>query len=218
MAAGMILDRSQGSANGDPMKTSDPDLSGLKLRRPEADIRPEARFSRPEGSFVSAQRVLFVCTAIGMRATLAVKMFQARRQAEFEAFAAGCTPREVPESVVQNADLLGLHFRSTRADSVVEFHERGEQFDYVIALCDPSTGEECERFLRTIEELYPLGDRLEHWPLPHPGNPALADKTMVERLQAIMALVDDHLDAFLARVESETPAPSPSRTPVETSG
>jgi len=81
-------------------------------------------------------RVLFVCVANAARSQLAEALLRHTGSEHFEAFSAGTQPTEIDPRTFEALSHLGVATDGLRCKSVEEY--AGEQFEYVITLCDKS--------------------------------------------------------------------------------
>ncbi|EPH5798616.1 arsenate reductase ArsC [Pseudomonas aeruginosa] len=95
-------------------------------------------------------RVLFVCVANAARSQLAEALLRHTDATHFEAFSAGTAPTGVDPRTVAALQNLGVNADGLRSKSVDEF--AGQQFDYVITLCDKSALE-CQALPGSAEAL-----------------------------------------------------------------
>ncbi len=98
----------------------------------------------------SKVRVLFVCVANAARSQLAEALMRHADSETYEVFSAGTAPTEVDARTVQALDEVGIDGQGLRSKSIDEF--QGQQFDYVITLCDKSA-QECQSLPGTAEVL-----------------------------------------------------------------
>ena len=124
----------------------------------------------------SSTRVLILCTGNSARSQMAEGLLRQIVGGAFEVFSAGTAPRDVrPEAIALMAE-RGIDISDHRSKHVDEFV--GEQFDYVITVCD-SAHESCP--------IFPGAPRRVHWSLPDPG---LVDGAEDERLDAFRRVRD----------------------------
>lgn len=104
----------------------------------------------------------------------------------FEVYSAGTKPSTVrPEAIAAMAE-VGIDISGHRSKSVDEF--AGQEFDYVITVCD-NAAEACPVFPGNTKRL--------HWPFE---DPAAVEGTENERLAAfrkIRALIAERIHAFV---------------------
>lgn len=82
-------------------------------------------------------RVLFVCVANSARSLLAEALLRHTDAEHFEAFSAGTAPTQVDPHALAVLHHLGVSTARLRSKSLAELE--GQQFDYVITLCNKSS-------------------------------------------------------------------------------
>jgi protein-tyrosine-phosphatase len=83
-------------------------------------------------------KVLFVCVANSARSQLAEALLR-HTDPRFAAFSAGSQPSSVDPRTIAALEYVDVDASGLSSKSIDEF--RGEQFDYVITLCDKSARE-----------------------------------------------------------------------------
>ncbi|RUO63789.1 metalloregulator ArsR/SmtB family transcription factor [Pseudidiomarina insulisalsae] len=86
-------------------------------------------------------RVLFVCTANSARSIMAEAILRQLGGADFVAESAGTEPAQPDERALAALEKLGFTTSGLRSSRLAEFD--GQQFDYIISLCD-RTRHECQ--------------------------------------------------------------------------
>jgi arsenate reductase len=117
-----------------------------------------------------AIRVLFVCTHNSARSQIAEAMLKKLGGPEFEVQSAGTEVTRVNPYAVRVLAGLGIDWSGARSKSIAEF--LGQEFDYVITVCDRAR-ETCPVLPGSLNTL--------HWGLPDPSE---AGGTDVERQAA----------------------------------
>ncbi|WP_137817527.1 arsenate reductase ArsC [Pseudomonas sp. 2FG] len=84
-------------------------------------------------------RVLFVCANNDVRSLMAEALLRHTDAEHFEAFSAGIAAGEVDPRTLESLDHIGIATTGLRSKAIDEFE--GQQFDYVVTLCDKSSGE-----------------------------------------------------------------------------
>jgi len=92
---------------------------------------------------MSMQRVLILCTGNSARSQMAEGLLRHIAGDRFEVFSAGTRPVGLNPNAVTAMAEIGIDISKHRSKSVDEF--AGEQFDYVITVCD-SAKESCPIF------------------------------------------------------------------------
>jgi arsenate reductase (thioredoxin) len=116
----------------------------------------------------TALRVLFVCTGNSARSVMAEALLRRHGGADFEVHSAGTEPKGINPLTLRVLDEAGIDASWARSKSVSEF--LGQQFDYVITVCDQAR-QTCPIFPGVHETL--------HWGYE---DPAAAEGTEEERL------------------------------------
>ncbi len=83
--------------------------------------------------------VLFVCARNDVRSVLAEALLRHTDSTHFEAFSGGLEPGEVDPRTLESLEHIGIDTRGLRSKSIDEFE--GQEFHYVITLCDKSSEE-----------------------------------------------------------------------------
>ena len=89
------------------------------------------------------KRVLILCTANSARSQMAEGLLRHYAADRFEVYSAGTKPGHVRPEAVAAMRELGIDISGHRSKSVDEF--RGQQFDYVLTVCD-NAKESCPIF------------------------------------------------------------------------
>jgi arsenate reductase (thioredoxin) len=97
------------------------------------------------------KRVLFLCTANSCRSQMAEGIVNYYLGNQIEAFSAGITPTFVHPRAIEALLEIGIDVSGNRSKSMTEFE--GQQFDYVITLCD-SANEQCPLFFGGVKKIH----------------------------------------------------------------
>ena len=128
------------------------------------------------------KRVLILCTGNSARSQMAEGLLRHDASDEFDVESAGTNPGTVrPEAIVAMKE-LGIDISGHRSKHVDEFD--GQQFDYVITVCD-NARETCPVFLGRAQKLHQGFD-----------DPAAVTGSVEDRL-AVFRRVRDQLRAYL---------------------
>lgn len=84
-------------------------------------------------------RVLFVCAKNDVRSLLAEALLRHTDSSHFAVFSAGLTASEIDQRTLEALEHIGVDASGLRSKSIDEF--QGQEFDYVITLCDKSSEE-----------------------------------------------------------------------------
>ena len=107
------------------------------------------------------QRVLFICIHNSARSQMAESFLKQIAGDRFEVESAGLEPGMLNQNTVKVMAELGLDISKNKTKSVLDLHEQGKKFDYVIAVCDPRAAEMCPIFPGLKKQL--------HWPFADPS-------------------------------------------------
>jgi len=125
---------------------------------------------------VRKQRVLIVCTGNSARSQIAEELIRHEAGDQFDVFSAGTHPTQVRREAVEVMRELNIDISAQRSKPLGEFE--GQQFDFVITVCDKAR-EECPVFSGAPGRL--------HWPFE---DPAAFTEMGEERLHAFRKLRD----------------------------
>jgi arsenate reductase (thioredoxin) len=103
-------------------------------------------------------RVLILCTGNSARSQMAEGLLRHDGGPEYEVFSAGTHPSHVRPEATQVMLEVGIDISGHRSKSVEEF--AGQNFDYVITVCD-NAKESCPVFPATTKRI--------HWSLEDPA-------------------------------------------------
>jgi arsenate reductase len=130
------------------------------------------------------KRVLILCTGNSARSQMAEGLLRDLAGDKFEVASAGVSPTRVrPEAIKVMAE-LGIDISGHHSKSVEEF--KGQEFDYVITVCD-NANEQCPVFPRNTKRI--------HWSLE---DPAAVEGDGVKRLAIFRRVRDEIRGRLLA--------------------
>ena len=107
---------------------------------------------------MARKRVLFLCTGNSCRSQMAEGFLRHLAGDKFEVFSAGVKPTQVNPLAVKVMAEVGIDISKHKSKSAMEFI--GQQFDYVITVCD-NAKQTCPVFPGHYEKL--------HWSLEDPA-------------------------------------------------
>jgi thioredoxin type arsenate reductase len=131
-------------------------------------------------------RVIFVCTGNSARSQMAEALLRHDGGSRFDVVSAGVSPRGVHPMTIKALAKVGIDITRARSKSVGEF--LGQQFDYVITVCDRA---------RATCPVFPGGSETLHWGI---DDPVEAEGTEAERLAAfdrVLREVSARIHAFM---------------------
>jgi len=107
---------------------------------------------------MARKRVLFLCTGNSCRSQMAEGFLRHLAGDKFEVFSAGVKPTQINPLAVKVMAEVGIDISKHKSKSAMEFI--GQQFDYVITVCD-NAKQTCPVFPGHYEKL--------HWSLEDPA-------------------------------------------------
>jgi arsenate reductase len=137
---------------------------------------------------MSKKRVLILCTGNSARSQMAEGLLRHDDGERFEVASAGTKASFVRTEAIAVMNELGIDISGHRSKNVAEFD--GQQFDYVITVCD-NARETCPVFFGTAEKLHHSF-----------ADPAAVEGSEAERLAAFRQVRDqlrDYLKDFTHR-------------------
>ncbi len=123
-------------------------------------------------------KVLFVCVHNSARSQMAEAFLNKLGEGKFYAQSAGLEPGKMNPIVVKAMQEVGIDISNNRTKSVKEF--LGQEFDYVITVCDATAGERCPTFPGKAKRL--------HWEFDDPSS---FHGTEVEKLEKARRVRDE---------------------------
>jgi arsenate reductase len=111
------------------------------------------------------KRILILCTGNSARSQLAEGLMRAETQGSAEVYSAGTKPSVVRPEAIAAMGEIGIDISGHRSKSVDEF--AGQEFDYVITVCD-NANEVCPVFPGKTKRL--------HWPFEDPAGTGEAEE------------------------------------------
>ena len=133
------------------------------------------------------KRVLILCTGNSARSQMAEGLLRRLAADRFEVISAGVSPTQVRPEAIASMREIGIDISKHYSKSVDEFS--GQQFDYVITVCD-NANQECPIFPGNTERI--------HWSF---DDPATASGDEVARLAVFRRVRDEILQELRRFVE-----------------
>ena len=157
--------------------------------------------------------VLFLCTGNSARSILAEALLNTLGRGRFRAHSAGSHPAgRVQPLALELAQEIGYDLGRLRSKSWDEFATpRAPRMDFILTVCDAAAGEACP--------LWPGHPATAHWGVPDPAAVQGDEVTrraafravfmaLRQRIELLVALPDEKLDALAARTSLQDIATS----------
>lgn len=126
------------------------------------------------------KRVLFLCTGNSIRSQMAAGLVNHDFAGDIEAFSAGTHPAGINPLAIEAMAEAGIDISGESSDHISRYE--GEEFDYVITLCDDAH-ERCPVFFGGVERLHMSFPD----PFRGPGGPELLKERFREVRDSIRA-------------------------------
>ena len=139
------------------------------------------------------QKVLFVCIHNSARSQMAEAFLNKLGDGKFTAESAGIEPGTLNPIVIEAMLEAGLDISKNTCDSVERFIPRGEEFDYVITVCDETSAERCPTFPGATTRL--------HWGFPDPSGLQGTKEEKLNRTREIRDLIKAKIDQWIPSVK-----------------
>ena len=132
------------------------------------------------------KRVLFLCTHNSARSQIAEGLLRNLTSEQFEVCSAGTERTRVQPLAIQAMREIGIDISGHRSKTLDEF--AGEQFDYVITVCDRAN-ESCPIFPGTTERI--------HWSFDDPTAATGSEEQKLRAFRTVRDAIQQRLRMFL---------------------
>jgi len=137
-------------------------------------------------------KVLFVCIHNSARSQMAEELLRREMPAEIEVSSAGLEPGQLNPIVVELLSEIGIDIQGKATRSVFDIFRSGKSFNYVITVCDESSGERCPIFPGAVKRL--------HWSFPDPSALDGDRETKKAETREIMLIIEAKIKDFTAEL------------------
>ena len=138
------------------------------------------------------QRVLFICVHNSARSQMAEAFLNEICGDDFDAHSAGLEPGKLNPLAVKAMREIGIDISQQQTQFVSDVLKSGEQFDYVITVCDESSAERCPIFPGDAKRL--------HWSFPDPSALSGTHDERLARTRKIRDQIRARIEAWCAEV------------------
>jgi protein-tyrosine-phosphatase/DNA-binding transcriptional ArsR family regulator len=154
-------------------------------------LAPTPRAPRPRRSALA--RVLFLCTGNSARSQIAEALCERLSGGAVRAASAGSRPKPLHPNAVRVMSERGIDLAGRRSKHLSEF--AGQQFEYVISLCDR---------VREVCPEFPGGPQLIHWSIPDPAREPGSDEETLPAFERTAAELCTRIQFLLEAIEATT--------------
>lgn len=138
------------------------------------------------------KKVLFLCTGNSCRSQMAEGFLRHLARDKFEVYSAGVNPTQINPLAIKVMDEIGIDISKQRSKSVKEF--LGQQFDYVITVCDNA---------RHTCPVFPGKYQKVHWSLEDPAQVQGTDNEKLLIFRKIRNQIKEKILEFLNLVKDK---------------
>lgn len=136
------------------------------------------------------KRVLILCTGNSARSQMAEGLLRHDAGNRFEVASAGIEPSRVRREAIEAMREIGIDISEHRSKSVDEF--AGEEFDYVITVCD-NANERCP--------IFPGNTKRIHWSFDDPAAAEGDEDTRLAVFRRVRDEIRQRLRVFAAAID-----------------
>jgi len=138
-------------------------------------------------------RVLFVCVHNSARSQMAEEFLNRLAGDRFEAESAGLEPGTINPIVVEVMKELGIDLSGKKTNSVFDFFKQERKYDFVVTVCDASSGERCPIFPGKTVRL--------HWSFEDPSSFGGSYTEMKEKTREVRDKIREKIESFIREVD-----------------
>jgi len=135
------------------------------------------------------KKVLFVCVHNSGRSQMAEALLNHLGGDRFFAESAGLKPAVINPLVVEVMQEIGFDLSMNKAKSVFEFFKQGKLYDFVITVCDESSGNTCP--------VFPGITRRLHWSFDDPQSLTGTHEEKIMSLRLIRDCIRDKIQSWI---------------------
>jgi arsenate reductase len=112
------------------------------------------------------QKLLFVCTNLGVRSLFAAGFATNYGSGRFEVFASSYESGRIPKRIHTLLEEVGIPVSSHNPKTVFQRKLDNETFDFVVILCNNEDAEQCPLFRKSVAVIYGNEAELINWNIP----------------------------------------------------
>jgi len=133
--------------------------------------------------------ILFVCIHNSARSQMAEAFLNRDGAPSFRAESAGIEPGTLNPVVVEAMRERGIDISAHRTKDVFEFLRLGKRYDFVITVCDETSGERCP--------LFPGPSVRLHWNFADPSSFSGSTAAKLARTREVRDAIEERIKRFL---------------------
>lgn len=135
------------------------------------------------------KKVLFVCIHNSARSQMAEAFLNQLGTGKFNAQSAGLEPGTLNFIVIAAMQEIGIDISQNKTKSVQMFLDSGELFDYVVTVCDATSGESCPFFPGNVKRL--------HWEFDDPSSFTGTEEEKLRKTREVRDLIKKKIEEWI---------------------
>ena len=139
-------------------------------------------------------KILFVCIHNSARSQMAEAFMNYYGGEKFISESAGIEPGKLNPLVIKAMLETGIDISNNKTKSVFDFLEAGKTYDYVITVCDETSGERCPYF--------PGNSKRLHWTFDDPSAFTGTDEEKLIKIKEIRDKIKNRIKEFISCYEA----------------
>jgi arsenate reductase len=136
------------------------------------------------------KKVLFICLHNSARSQMAEAFLNQLCGDTFEARSAGLEPGKLNPVVVEAMNETGLDLAGNKTKSLSDMAKSGQEFSYVITVCDEASAEKCPVFPGATKRL--------HWNFPDPSGFRGSHAEVLQKTRAVRDAIKHRIEDWCA--------------------
>lgn len=134
-------------------------------------------------------KVLFVCEHNSARSQMAEAFLNTFAGDKFEAESAGLESGKLNPIVVKAMNEEGIDISKNKTKAVLDLFKKGNNYNFVITVCDESVAERCPIFPGIVTRL--------SWNIPDPSRLEGTEEEKLEKTRIIRDTIKDKIQKFI---------------------
>ena len=133
-------------------------------------------------------KVLFVCIHNSARSQMAQELLRREMDGKIEVCSAGLEPGTLNPYAVDVLLENGIDIRNKQTQSVFDLFKSSHSFNFVITVCDESSGQRCPIFPGRVNRL--------HWSFPDPSSFQGSDEEKLAFTREVFSQIQERISDF----------------------
>jgi arsenate reductase (thioredoxin) len=138
------------------------------------------------------KKILFVCIHNSARSQMAEAFLNLMGENKFIAESAGLEPGVLNPLVVKSMAETGIDISGNQTKDVFEFLKEGRKYNYVITVCDETSGQRCPVFPGALERI--------NWSFEDPSSLQGTEDEKLARIAVIRDSIKQKVEEFIKSI------------------